>query len=118
MLERVSKVCKDYCGVLSEEAVRKNFILIYELLDEMMDFGYPQSTEARILKEYICVQERHKFVTKPPVALTNAVSWRSEGIVHKKNEIFLDVVEKLNLLVCNRELLSTAALVHVGHVIC
>jgi AP-1 complex subunit mu len=36
---------------------------------------------------------------KPPVALTNAVSWRSEGIRHKKNEIFLDVVEKLNLLV-------------------
>merc|ERR1712194_704448 len=29
----------------------------------------------------------------------NAVSWRAEGIKHKKNEIFLDVVEKLNLLV-------------------
>jgi AP-1 complex subunit mu len=27
------------------------------------------------------------------------VSWRAEGIVHKKNEIFLDVIEKLNLLV-------------------
>jgi len=37
--------------------------------------------------------------SKPPVALTNAVSWRTEGIKHKKNEIFLDVVEKLNLLV-------------------
>lgn len=33
------------------------------------------------------------------MALTNAVSWRAEGIKHKKNEIFLDVVEKLNLLV-------------------
>jgi len=31
--------------------------------------------------------------------VTNAVSWRTEGIKHKKNEIFLDVVEKLNLLV-------------------
>jgi len=111
-------VFQNYFNELVEESIRDNFVIIYELLDEMMDFGYPQSTEARILKEYICVQERHKFVTKPPVALTNAVSWRSEGIVHKKNEIFLDVVEKLNLLVCNRELLSTAALVHVGHVIC
>lgn len=27
---------QDYCGVLTEEAIRKNFILIYELLDEMM----------------------------------------------------------------------------------
>jgi len=65
----------------------------------MMDFGYPQATEPKILKEYICVQERHKLISKPPVALTTAVSWRSEGIQHKKNEIFLDVIEKLNLLV-------------------
>merc|ERR1712183_304037 len=36
---------------------------------------------------------------RPPTAITNAVSWRSEGIKHKKNEVFLDVVEKLNLLV-------------------
>ena len=42
---------KDYCGVLSEEAVRKNFILLYELLDEMMDFGYPQITSTEMLKE-------------------------------------------------------------------
>ncbi len=33
LLERLAKVFKDYCGVLSEESVRKNFILIYELLD-------------------------------------------------------------------------------------
>jgi len=31
--------------------------------------------------------------------VTNAVSWRSEGIKHKKNEVFLDVVERLHLLV-------------------
>lgn len=37
----------------------------------------------------------------PPQALTNTVSWRSPGIVHRKNEIFLDVVEKLNLLVAS-----------------
>lgn len=33
------------------------------------------------------------------MAVTNAVSWRSEGIKHRKNEIFLDVIERLNLLV-------------------
>merc|ERR1719178_72340 len=65
----------------------------------MMDFGYPQVSEPKILREYI-TQEAHKLeVVKPPMAVTNAVSWRSEGIKHKKNEIFLDVVEKLNLLV-------------------
>lgn len=33
------------------------------------------------------------------MAVTNAVSWRSEGIRYKKNEVFLDVVESINLLV-------------------
>ena len=36
LLERLAKVFKDYCGVLTEESIRKNFILIYELLDEMI----------------------------------------------------------------------------------
>ncbi len=45
-------------------------------------------------------QESHKLeVVRPPVAVTNAVSWRSEGIRYRKNEVFLDVVESVNLLV-------------------
>ncbi len=32
-------------------------------------------------------------------AATNVVGWRPEGIKHAKNEIFLDVIERLNLLV-------------------
>jgi hypothetical protein len=30
---------QDYCGVLNEESLRKNFVLVYELLDEMLDYG-------------------------------------------------------------------------------
>lgn len=65
-----------------------------------MDFGYPQTTESKILQEYI-TQESHKLEVqaRPPIAVTNAVSWRSEGIRYRKNEVFLDVVESLNLLV-------------------
>ena len=36
-----------------------------------------------------------------PTAASNVVSWRNDGIKHTKNEIFLDVIEKLNLLVSN-----------------
>jgi AP-1 complex subunit mu len=32
------------------------------------------------------------------MAVTNAVSWRSDGIFYKKNEVFLDVIESVNLL--------------------
>ena len=47
-------------------------------------------------------QEGHKLdvgAPKPPVALTNAVSWRGEGVKYRKNEVFLDVIESVNLLV-------------------
>ena len=38
---------------LEEESIRDNFVIIYELMDEMMDFGYPQTTESKILQEYV-----------------------------------------------------------------
>lgn len=46
-------------------------------------------------------QEGHKLEIQPriPMAVTNAVSWRSEGIKYRKNEVFLDVIESVNLLV-------------------
>eukprot|EP00299_Pterocystis_sp_00344_P011205 c5182_g1_i1.p1 GENE.c5182_g1_i1~~c5182_g1_i1.p1 ORF type:complete len:453 (-),score=107.96 c5182_g1_i1:121-1404(-) len=101
-LYHVIATLKDYFKELEEESIRDNFVITYELLDEMMDFGYPQYTEAKILKEFI-TQESHKMATQEKkdalVTVTNAVSWRSEGIKHGKNEIFLDVVERLNLLV-------------------
>lgn len=75
-------------------------MIAYELLDEVMDFGFPQFTEAVVLSEYIKVNAYKMAVQpKPPMAVTNAVSWRNEGIHYKKNEVFLDVVESVNLLV-------------------
>ena len=44
---------QDYCGLLSEEAVRKNFVLLYELLDEVIDYGYPQNSSSEALKEFV-----------------------------------------------------------------
>ncbi|OXB51584.1 UNVERIFIED_CONTAM: hypothetical protein H355_004681, partial [Colinus virginianus] len=66
-----------------------------------MDFGFPQTTDSKILQEYI-TQEGTKLETgrgRVPPTVTNAVSWRSEGIKYKKNEVFIDVVEAVNLLV-------------------
>jgi len=98
-LHRLTHVLIEYFKELEEESIRDNFVVIYELLDEVMDFGNPQTTESKILQEYI-TQESHKLdiVTAPP-AVTNAVSWRSDGIRYRKNEVFLDVIESVNLLV-------------------
>ena len=53
-------VLVEYFKELEEESIQDNFVIIYELMDEMMDFGYPQTTESKILQEYI-TQESHKL---------------------------------------------------------
>jgi AP-1 complex subunit mu len=53
-----AQVFKDYFKELEEESIRDNFVITYELLDEMMDFGYPQVSESKILREYITQARR------------------------------------------------------------
>lgn len=47
------QVLVEYFKELEEESIRDNFVIIYELMDEMMDFGYPQTTESKILQECV-----------------------------------------------------------------
>ena len=65
---------QSYFGKISEENIKNNFVLIYELLDgerrklfnfliilmiiliEILDFGYPQNSDVGILKTYITQQ--------------------------------------------------------------
>nr|BAF63024.1 adaptor-related protein complex 1 mu 1 subunit [Dugesia japonica] len=97
---KIINIFIEYFKDLEEESIRDNFVIIYELLDEVIDFGYPQTTDTKILQEYI-TQESHKLeiAPRPPMAVTNAVSWRPEGVKYRKNEVFLDVIESVNLLV-------------------
>lgn len=62
-------------------------------------FAY--TTHTRQTPHRYITQDAHKLEVqvRPPMAVTNAVSWRSEGIKYKKNEVFLDVIESVNLLV-------------------
>ncbi|CAN6869080.1 unnamed protein product [Brassica oleracea] len=48
--------------------------IIYALLDEMTDFGYPQYMEARILNEFIKTDAYRMEVTqRPPMAVTSSL---------------------------------------------
>lgn len=41
------------CPASIQEAIRKNFILVYELLDETLDYGYPQGTSTETLRHHV-----------------------------------------------------------------
>jgi AP-1 complex subunit mu len=99
-LHKLVRVFQEYFKELEEESIRDNFVVVYELLDEIVDFGFPQFTDTKILQEYI-TQEGTKLdvAPRPPPAVTNAVSWRLEGVKYRKNEVFLDVIESVNLMV-------------------
>uniref|UniRef100_A0AAQ5XD24 MHD domain-containing protein n=1 Tax=Amphiprion ocellaris TaxID=80972 RepID=A0AAQ5XD24_AMPOC len=55
-LYKMCDVMTAYFGKISEENVKNNFVLIYELLDEILDFGYPQNSETGALKTFITQQ--------------------------------------------------------------
>ncbi|KAJ8468923.1 hypothetical protein ONZ51_g9326 [Trametes cubensis] len=100
---RFITIAKSYFGKVDEEAVKNNFVLIYELIDEIIDFGYPQNSEADTLKTYIttesvvsssiAAEESSKITTQA----TGSTNWRRGDVKYKKNEAFVDVVETVNL---------------------
>jgi AP-4 complex subunit mu-1 len=115
LLSKMAKVFKDFCGVLNEESIRKNFVLVYELLDEMVDFGHPQTTNTEHLKS--CIHNEAVVVEQPKPGLgLNLPQWnprtvpsnavhRPVGVIQndasgkkKKNEIFVDILERITVL--------------------
>uniref|UniRef100_A0AAY5L3V1 MHD domain-containing protein n=1 Tax=Esox lucius TaxID=8010 RepID=A0AAY5L3V1_ESOLU len=101
-LYKMCDVMTAYFGKISEENIKNNFVLIYELLDEILDFGYPQNSETGALKTFITQtgiksqsKEEQSQITSQ---VTGQIGWRREGIKYRRNELFLDVLESVNLL--------------------
>ncbi|EDV23794.1 AP-2 complex subunit mu [Trichoplax sp. H2] len=105
VFEMINHLCNSfvsYFGKINEDSIKNNFVLIYELLDEMVDFGYPQKTDVGILKTFITQQGIKSTTREEQNQLTSQVTgqigWRREGIKYRRNELLLDVLENVNLL--------------------
>ncbi|CAD5185838.1 unnamed protein product [Musa acuminata subsp. malaccensis] len=113
LLQRIARVTKDYLGVLNEDSLRKNFVLVYELLDEVIDFGYPQTTSTEVLKSYVFNEPIVIDSTRVPplgpasmfmqgtkkmpgTAVTKSVIVTEPG-GRKREEIFVDIIEKISV---------------------
>lgn len=55
---------QDYFGECSESVIKDNVVTVYELLEEMLDNGFPLATESNVLKEMI----------RPPTILRSVVN--------------------------------------------
>ena len=95
-----------YLKTVEEESIKDNFVIIYELLDEAVDNGHIQCVDYNVLKEYIKTSyhelikpsKKNAEAIKEP-QLNKKITWRKEGIKHRENECFLDVIEKIRLTV-------------------
>nr|XP_021527268.1 AP-4 complex subunit mu-1 isoform X1 [Aotus nancymaae] len=120
LLSRLATLLGDYCGSLGEGTISRNVALVYELLDEVLDYGYVQTTSTEMLKNFI---QTEAVVSKPfslfdlssvglfgaetqqsKVAPSSAASrpvLSSRSDQSRKNEVFLDVVERLSVLIAS-----------------
>lgn len=117
LLTRLCRVFKDYCGVLSEETLRKNFILCYELLDETLDYGFAQDTSTEGLKVHVhneAILVGDAVLSKPKASskfMNRSSNIKAASAVKKpvatagqsskkqdENELFCDILERLNVV--------------------
>ncbi|ELR58248.1 AP-4 complex subunit mu-1 [Bos mutus] len=120
LLSRLATLLGDYCGSLGEATISRNVALVYELLDEVLDYGYVQTTSTEVLRNFI---QTEAVVSKPfslfdlssvglfgaetqqsKVAPSSAASrpvLSSRSDQSQKNEVFLDVVERLSVLIAS-----------------
>ncbi|KAM9788868.1 LOW QUALITY PROTEIN: AP-4 complex subunit mu-1 [Neosynchiropus ocellatus] len=124
-LNRLASLVRDYCGCLTEKSVQMNFALIYELLDEIVDFGYIQTTSSNMLKNFIQTEavssrpfslfdpsnvglfgaETQQSKVAPSSAATRPIQTREQG---DKSEIFVDVLERMTVVIGSNGVLMKA----------
>ncbi|XP_036623505.1 AP-4 complex subunit mu-1 isoform X2 [Trichosurus vulpecula] len=118
LLSRLATLLSDYCGSVSEKTLSLNVALVYELLDEVLDYGYIQTTSTEMLRNFI---QTEAVVSKPfnlfelsSVGLFGAETQQSKVVPSSaasrpvltgrsdqshKNDVFLDVIERLSVLI-------------------
>ncbi|VDM30431.1 unnamed protein product [Hydatigera taeniaeformis] len=111
-LNQVVLIFEDYFGSVGESTVVDNIVCASELLDEMLDNGFPLTTEPNILRELIkppkLLRSIAEVVTGRPVGgvtstlpinqLTN-LRWRRTGVKYTNNEAFFDITESVNAII-------------------
>lgn len=98
---------------LNEAFILSHSDVVFEILDEAIDAGVPQTSDPKVLLLFAeanaglrgssggssAQAQSSEAGTKLAAQATGTTSWRRPGIRHRKNEVFIDVVEKVHALV-------------------
>jgi len=108
---RVADIFVDYFGNPADEsAVKENFSTVYQLLEEMVDYGWPLTTEPNALKAMIrppsimsklssAVFSNTSVSDALPSGTISNMPWRAAGVTYTQNEIYMDIIEEIDAII-------------------
>jgi len=125
--QRIIDTFIEYFKNVSETVMRENFSLIYQLLDEMIDGGFPYTTEPNQLKEMISPPSvASKVLTilggissvkdQLSTAAQSKIPWRKSDVKYVTNAIYFDIIESVDAIVDSNGLI-TSSVIH-GEIRC
>ncbi|XP_061646979.1 AP-3 complex subunit mu-1 [Phyllopteryx taeniolatus] len=108
-LHRVADTLQDYFGECSESVIKANLVTVYEILEEMLDNGFPLATESNVLKEMIKPPTILRSVVNTltggsnvgdtlPTGQLSSIPWRRVGVKYTNNEAYFDVIEEIDAI--------------------
>ncbi|KAJ9464604.1 Apm1p [Diplonema papillatum] len=127
ILQKIVDTLDKYLSNATEDSIRDHFVTTYELLEEVLDDGFPMSFEPSLLKDLVPPPSLSKLFERlkgdsnaPPVTAldTSPVPWRKQGLKYANNEIFFDIVESLHTVVTSEGKVLSAEVQGVLEVNC
>lgn len=109
-LHKVFDTFIDYFNECNEQVINDQIVVVYELLEEMLDNGFPLATESNILKELIkppniinkvvnTVTGKTNMSSELPTGSLSNVPWRRAGVKYANNEVYFDLVEEIDCII-------------------
>jgi AP-3 complex subunit mu len=111
-LHRIADTFVLYFGNPADEsAVKDNFSTAYQLLEEMVDYGWPLTTEPNALTDLIrpptvmakiqqAISGGSSSILSEalPTGTVSNMPWRKAQVHHPNNEIYIDIVEEVDAI--------------------
>jgi len=112
LLHRINNVFKHYFTKVSEGTIKQNFSTVYQILEEMLDNGFPLITEPNMLTSMVAPPSvlsrmknalgRSSVAQDLPQGTLSQVPWRKAGVRYNQNQIFFDIFEDIDCIIDNK----------------
>jgi AP-3 complex subunit mu len=122
VLNLILRILRDYLPEVNHRKLLENFSCVYQLMEEIIDYGFPLTTETHELQELVppptlenrvraALDASLKTKDKPAgspnaggmigISSTDAASatvpWRDIGVSHSNNQMLFDIVELMDV---------------------